>query len=447
MEIENKTKNKFWKGVLVGVLVTAFAGLLIVGAAAGILLVGRTVIDNQMEQIVESSGTAGERKDLDYDRIQAKLQLLQRIMNQYYLFDEDPEVVESYIYKGMMAGLEDPYTVYYTPEEYEKLTETTEGVYCGIGALVSQSIETGIVTILRVFPDSPAEESGLLKGDIIYTVNGIEASSEDLDLLVQEEIRGEEGTSVKLEVVRGGETLEFTVIRRSVEVATVEHQMLSDGQTGYIMVSQFDVVTAEQFRTAVDDLESQGMRQMVIDLRDNPGGVLDAVLEVAAYLLPEGRLDGTIVSTADKYGKGSRYFCEDGKLTSESNNGSDGGLLLEDGHEVQMPIVVLINGNSASASEVLAGALQDYGWAKLVGTTTFGKGIVQSLIPLDDGSAIKITTSHYYTPKGFDLHGKGLDPDVEVEFELPKDHDPLEEVELEEDNQLQKALEVLKEAG
>ncbi len=447
VENETKTKRNFWKGVLVGALVTMFAGMLIVGMAAAILVIGRSVMQDGLQgQIVESSGAAGENgsHELDYRKVQAKLDAIQGLVDSYYLFDEDMDKVEAGIYKGMLSGLEDPYTIYYTPEEYQALTEETEGVYCGIGALVSQNLETKLVTILRVFPGSPAEEAGLLKGDILYSANGIEAMEADLDVLVQQEIRGEEGTVVKLKVIRDGKEMEFSITRRVVEVSTVEHQML-ENNTGYIMVTQFDVVTAQQFENAVDDLTEQGMERLVIDLRDNPGGVLDAVVEMAAYVLPEDKLDGTLISTADKNGKGCRYYSKDGMIRYESNDGQgpDPRYPKEDGHELDIPIAVLVNGNSASAAEVFAGALQDYDAAELVGTTTFGKGIVQSLIQLDDGSAVKLTTSHYYTPSGFDLHKKGLEPDVEVELEIPEDADLTMGLPLEQDNQIQKALEVL----
>lgn len=433
--------------MLIGALVTMFAGMLIVGMAAAIFVIGRSVMNDSMQgQIVESSGSAGEggTARLDYRRIQKKLDTIQGLVNDYFLFDEDVEKVEAGIYKGMLAGLEDPYTVYYTPEEYESLTEETEGVYCGIGALVSQNVETGLVTVLRVFRGSPAEEAGLLKGDIIFSAGGVEASTIDLDVLVQQNIRGEEGTTVEMTVLRDGEEVDLTITRRVVEVSTVEYQMLED-HIGYILVTQFDVVTAQQFEDAVDELEQQGMEKLVIDLRDNPGGVLDAVVEMAAYVLPEDQWNGTLISTADKNGKGVRYYSEDGKICYESNDGEgpDPRYPKDDNHQMDMPIAVLVNGNSASASEVFAGALQDYEWAKLVGTTTFGKGIVQSLIRLDDGSAVKVTTSHYYTPSGFDLHKKGLEPDVEVELEIPEDADLTMGLPLEQDNQVQKAIEVL----
>lgn len=449
MDRDYKSRTKFWKGVLVGALVTAFAGLIIVGVATGISLIGRTVIDNQQSQMqtVESSGEAVPvRQNLDMEAIGNKLETLQEIVNQYYLFDEDMDRVESGIYKGMMMGLEDPYTVYYTPEEYQSLMEETEGVYCGIGVLVSQNMQSGVITALRVFKSSPAEEAGMKKGDILYKVGDIETSTKDLDVLVKEDIRGEEGTFVDITVFRDGEEVELHIQRRMVESTTVEGKML-DEETGYILVTQFEIVTGDQFKQMVEDLQAQGMKQLVIDLRDNPGGVLDSCVEIAAYILPDDQWNGTIISTSDKYGKGVRYYSKDGKIQYEANDGGgkDPRYPKTDGHELDMPITVLINGQSASAAEVLAGALKDYGKAKLVGTTSFGKGIVQSVLPLGDGSGVKLTTSHYYTPSGFDLHKKGLEPDAEIEQVVDDELKGQYDIPVEKDNQLQKALEVLKE--
>ena len=444
LENEKKNKNRFWKGVLVGALVTAFAGLVIVGIAAGISIIGHTVMDGQsMAGIIESSGNP-EEEALNLQRIGNKLDLLEQVVDDYFLFEEDvdTEQMEAGIYKGMLAGLEDPYTTYYTAEEYRAMTEETEGVYCGIGVQVSQNLETGIITILRVFPGSPAEEAGLKKGDILYKVGALDVYDQELDTLVSQYIRGEEGTFVDLKVLRDGEEISATVERQMVESVTVEAQLLPD-KTGYVMVTQFDLVTADQFISAVDSLEKQGMERLVIDLRDNPGGVVDACVKMAAYLLPEDQYEGTILSTADKNGKGDRYYCQGGKLLFEGS-GSNPEYPMDDGHELDMPIAVLINGMSASASEVFAGALRDYGLATLVGTTSFGKGIVQALLPLDDGSAVKVTIAHYYTPAGHDIHKKGLEPDVEIELELDEDLIGQYDVPLDRDNQVQKAIEVLK---
>lgn len=412
-----ENKNKFWKGALVGALVTAFTGLIVVLFSAGIFLFGRKVIDNQVQTQRIETGISSEKDTLDFKRIEDKMSLIQKIIDDYYLFDEDLEKVESGIYTGMMYGLEDPYSVYYTKENFDKLMEDTEGVYCGIGAMVSQNRSTGITSVVRVFKGSPSFEAGMLPGDILYSVEGTEVTGMDLDLLVGSHIRGEEGTDVQITVLRGeaADKVELTMTRRQVEVTTVEHQML-DGNVGYVFVLQFDTITAQQFKDAIDDLEEQGMEKLVVDLRDNPGGVLDAAVVMLDYVLPEGLL----VSTADRNGKGNEYYSEDG-------------------HQLDIPMAVLVNGNSASASEVFAGAIKDYEWGTIVGTTTFGKGIVQNLIPLGDGTAIKLTTSHYYTPSKFDLHGKGIEPDVVVDLD-----DELKKktaVPLEEDNQLKAAIE------
>ena len=442
-----ENKNKFWKGFLVGALVTSFAGLIIVGVATGIQLIGRTVIDNQVQaQIVERSGgkDAVVSEQLDIRQIDSKVTLIQKIINQYYLFDRSSEKLEDGIYAGLLSGLEDPYSVYYTADEYKKMKENTEGIYCGIGAMVSQDALTGIITVVKVFKGSPSEEAGLLPGDILYKVGDEEVTGTDLDLLVSEHIRGIEGTVVKATVLRGTEYKEIKIIRRQIEIPTVEHKMLEDN-TGYVVVSQFDLVTPTQFAEALEDMDSQGMERLVIDLRGNPGGVLDSVVEMAAYILPEDRMEGMIVYTENKDQKGAKYFCKDGKIQMSSNDGGgrDPRYPKTDGHELAIPMAVLIDGNSASASEVFAGCMKDYEWATLVGTTTFGKGIVQNLIPLDDGTAIKLTTAHYFTPSGFDLHEKGIEPDVEVE--LDEELRTKISIEPEEDNQLQKAIEVLKE--
>lgn len=433
------SKNKFWKGVLVGALVTAFAGLIIIGMAAGIWLVGKVVMGNQASGLEDSRATASEMT-LNVDRISQKIELIQEIINENYLFEEDPEMVESGIFMGMMAGLGDPYSTYYTKEDFQDLMENSiEGEYCGIGALISQNRSTMLMEVLRVFEGAPSEKAGMLPGDIITAVDGEDVSGMELDLVVSNYLKGEEGTEVIVTVYRQSteEYLDLVMTRENIETPTVEHEMLEDG-VGYVLVTQFEGVTADQFCAAVEDLESQGMEKLIIDLRNNPGGLLDQAVEMAAYLLPEG----TIVRTEYKNGEGDEYFSRDGKLQASSTAGTKlSQYPMEDSHELDIPIVILVNGNSASAAEVFAGAMRDFDRAELVGTTTFGKGIVQSVIPFTDGDAIKITTAHYFTPSGYDLHGKGLEPDVEVE--LSEELAAQAAVELEEDNQVQKALEVL----
>ena len=438
-----ESKNKFWKGVLVGALVMAFAGLLIVGVSAGIFLIGKTVMDDQTQILRDQDPDLSSEGDLELDRIVEKMGYIQDIVEQYYLFDEDMEKVEDGIYTGLMYGLEDPYSVYYNEKDYQSLMEDTTGEYCGIGAMVSQNRSTGIATVIKVFETAPAYEAGMLPGDIIYKVNDENVAGLELDLLVSNYIRGEEGSKVKVTVLRGeaNDEVELNIERRQIEVPTVEHEMLAD-HVGYIYVMQFDSVTSQQFKNAVEDLESQGMEKLVIDLRDNPGGVLDPVVEMMAYVLPEDKLGGMLVSTADKDGKGDRFFSSGGEIRYESDYSQrNGGFPKEDGHELDIPLAVLVNGNSASASEVFTGAIQDYKAGVVVGTQTFGKGIVQSLLPLGDGTAIKLTTAHYYTPGGTDLHGVGLTPDIEVE--LDEELRTQAVVEKSEDNQLQAAIEAL----
>lgn len=430
-----ESKNKFWKGALVGALLTTLAGLIIVGMSLGIFLIGRTAIDGK-GQTAESVQTENQDGNLDLNRIVAKIQTIQSVIDKYYLFDEDNSKVEDWIYKGMLYGLDDPYTVYYTADEYEKLMEDTSGEYCGIGVMVSQNASTGVITVSKVFEGTPGAEAGILPGDILYKVGSKEVTGVDLELVVKDFIKGEEGTPVTITVLRkdAGDYIDMTMERRQITVPTVEYEMLADN-IGYISVSQFDTVTSEQFKGAIDDLEKKGMKKLVVDLRNNPGGVVDAVVSMLDYILPDDLViegDPNLVRTrknktllvymADKNGKGDQYYASDG-------------------HEVDLPMAVLVNGQSASASEVFSGALKAYDRAKLVGTKTFGKGIVQTLFPLDKGTAIKMTVAHYYTPSGFDLHGKGLQPDVPVE--LKEELKSKIKIEHEEDNQLTEAIKAL----
>lgn len=420
-----ENKNKFWRGVMVGVLVTAFACLVTVGASAGIYMFGRSVIDSQAElQSQQGTGPASELQELNLENVNDKLSQLQSMVDQYYLFEDEIEVgkEESGIYQGFLYGLNDPYAVYYTPEELASFMDETTGTYCGIGAMVSQNITTGVATIIRVFEGSPAEEAGILPGDMIFKVDGEEVTGMDLTLIVNNYVKGEEGTDVVITVFREDkdEYKDITVTRRPIDVQTVSGRMLEDG-IGYVSVLEFDQITGSQFTEKIEELERQGMEKLIVDLRDNPGGELTTVVDMVDYVVEDG---GRILTVADKYGKEEIYKAEDG-------------------HSLDLPMVVLVNGNSASASEVFTGAMKDYGAATIVGTKTFGKGIVQTLFPLSDGSAVKLTTNHYYTPEGHDIHGKGIEPDV-VE-DLNEEAKAMAVIPEELDNQLQKAIEILNE--
>lgn len=353
---------------------------------------------------------------LDYKKIEEKTSVLQNIIDRYFLFDEDMTKVEDGIYAGMMNGLGDPYTVYYTKEEYKALNEDTEGKYSGIGAVVSQNPNTKIITIVKIFDNSPANDAGLQVGDIIDKIDGEEVAGTDMDILVKTKIRGEEGTSFKMTVLRGDDRkeVELDLIRRSIEVETVAGKML-DNNIGYIAVSQFDAVTSEQFKSNIESLQSQGMTKLIVDLRGNPGGLLDQVVDMLDYILP----DGLVLYTEDKYGKREEYY-------------SDGS------HELKIPMVVLVNENSASASEVFTATFRDFEWGTVVGKTTFGKGIVQNVLPLGDGTAVKITTQHYYPPSGYDLHKVGIKPDLDVDLNEGA------KIGTDSDNQLSAAIDILK---
>ena len=418
------SKNKFWRGVMVGVLVTALVCLITVGASAGIYMFGRRVIDNQTQVQVQTEGTPSQAQEpVNFENVTKKLEQIQDIIDKKYLFEEkiDTSEEEAGIYQGFLSGLYDPYAVYYTPDELTSFLDETNGSYCGIGALVSQNVQTGVSTIVRVFEGSPAEEAGILPGDALYKVDGNEVIGMDLSLLVNNYVKGEEGSQLTITVYRenSGEYKDITLTRRPIDVQTVSGKML-DEEIGYISVAEFDRVTADQFKSKIEELQGEGMKRLIIDLRNNPGGEVTTVVSMADYILKDG---GRILTVANKKGTEETYDAEDG-------------------HSLEIPMVVLVNGNSASASEVFTGAMKDYGVATIVGTKTFGKGIVQTLMPLSDGSAIKLTTDHYYTPNGNDIHGKGIEPDLEVEL----DEEAAQEVVIpeEKDNQLQKAVEVVK---
>lgn len=407
--------KKFLKG---------FAGGILSVAVIAALVIFISKYSNVSLQLTESKDTNNSQTNAQETvggaYTNAKIDAIREIINRYYLEDADENDLVTGIYKGLVSGLGDPYSVYYTEDEYNRLMETTEGIYCGIGVSVSQNIETGIITLVKPFKNAPGFEAGILPGDILYKVNGEEVTGQDLTTVVAK-IKGEEGTTVDLTVVRENETdyIDITVERRQVEIPTIEYEML-DNNIGYILISEFDTVTQQQFFDAFTDLNNQGMQGLVVDLRDNPGGILDVVNSILDNILPEG----LIVYTEDKAGHKEEY-------TSDAE------------HYFDKPLAVLINGNSASASEIFAGAVKDYGIGTLVGTTTYGKGIVQRLIELGDGTAMKLTISKYFTPNGNNIHGIGIEPDIEVEL---SDEVRMQAViEHSEDNQLQTAIEAVQE--
>lgn len=390
-----KKDNRFFKGALVGAL-----------AMFCVITLGGS--------LWKLAGNAGLVPVLTQKgRIEKKLNLLDTVVDRYYLYEEDVEeedLIEG-LYEGYLAALDDPYTDYYTEEETKELLENVTGEFFGVGALLAKDAGTGAVTITQVYEDSPAEKVGLLAGDILIKVDDHVIADESLDEIVTW-IKGEQGTEVTLHILRGEEELTLTAIRDTIQAMTVDYEM-KDGQIGYIYIQEFDDVTEEQFKDALSDLEGQGMKGLVVDIRTNPGGNLDTVIAMLQMLLPKG----DIVSIRDRDGVQEKYTCD-------GTNAFD------------KPLAVLVNQYSASASEIFSGAIQDYGIGKIVGTTTYGKGVVQDILDLGDGTSMKLTTAEYFLPSGRSINQKGITPDVEVEVEYDEENP-------EYDNQLEKALEVV----
>lgn len=399
-----KNKKSFFKGALTG----ALAVLLIMSmVSCGIKLPGTS------KTLKKSSSTSNSEELLD-DSTKTKLELLEQLVDESYSGDIDMDDLQEGLYRGYIDGLGDKYSVYYDEDETKALMQSTSGEFGGIGALFSQDKDTKVITFLKVYEGSGAEEAGFKVDDILYKVDGKDISGEDLSEVVSK-IRGDEGTTVELTVLRGddGEEYTATVTRKIVQTDTVYHEMKED-KIGYIQVTEFDDVTTDQYKEALEDLENQGMKGLVVDLRNNPGGNVDTVTDMLDLMLPEG----TTLSIKDKQGKESVY---------ES----------DDEHQFTKPLVVLVNENSASASEIFSGAIQTFGTGEVVGTTTYGKGVVQQIFDLKDGTSVKLTIAEYLIAGQFGINGKGVTPDVEVQYEKDAQNP-------DRDNQLEKALEEVK---
>ena len=421
-----KENKKFFLGIFVGIVIflglsaafikMAFENRVIRGMVFEVVK-QISALDSNTDEINSTDTTTGAA--IDWDKVSRKSNMLYDTIDDYYLNEIDNDKMQDGIYKGMVDSLGDQYTVYYTADEYKQFTTASSGTYCGIGVAVSQNVTTGAITIVKTFKKGSGAEEGMLPGDVIYKVAGKKIEGLELSKVVSQ-IKGEEGTFVKVTVLRNGKEIEFNLERRQLEIDTVTYRMEEkDGKKiGYIAVSEFDEVTASQFKSALKDLEKEGMQGLVIDLRDNPGGLLDVTCEMLDRMIKKGIL----VYTVDKNGK---------RVDEEAT----------DNLSFDKPVAILVNGNSASASEVFSGAMKDYKVATLVGTNTFGKGIVQSIVPFEDGTAMKVTVSKYYTPNGANIHGTGIKPDVveELNKEALKDG----KLDRKEDNQLDKALDVV----
>lgn len=408
---EQEHRKTFCKGMTFGVLVT-LALCLLVFFVIPFVQVKRAENGQQTQETA-----ASEDAPLVSKAVASKIERLADVIDQLYYEDVDDEELVQGLYKGLFEGIGDTYSAYYTPEEYESLMISATSSLSGIGAVLQQDPDTMQVTVVHVYEGSPAEKAGVRNGDMIVQVEDIVSNTMELTELVTH-IRGEKGTVVHLKLYRKGEAgyIELDIKRDIVDVPTVSGEMLEDG-IGYIMIVEFGEKTAEEFADQVKELEAQGMTSLIVDLRDNPGGMIDSVTKILDQILPEG----VTVWTEDKYGEKKEYT-------------SDAACM-------DIPLAVLINGNSASSSEIFAGAIRDYKYGTLIGTKTFGKGIVQSIRKLSDGSAIKLTTAKYFTPNGENIHGEGIEPDIELEYEY-LDPDATE-YDMKDDNQIQKAIEVL----
>ncbi len=381
------------------------------GVLTGVLVVTLAVGGVKFVQQRQYNGVLSDSSHVQ------KIEYLEKMIDQEYLGEVDNAEMAEGIYAGLVYGLGDVYSRYYTADEYAQETASTDGAYAGIGVSIQKN-KNGGVQIAECYEGGPGAEAGLQTGDVITAINDTDVTDMELSDVVSL-IRENKDNTIVLTVFRENEekSREISVDVTDVELPSVFGEML-DKKTGYIQITQFTGVTLQQYKDMFAELKDKGMERLVIDLRDNPGGLLTSVCDILREILPEG----LIVYTEDKYGNREEETC-DGK------------------HQLDMPLAVLVNENSASASEIFAGAVQDHEVGTIVGTTTYGKGVVQELRQLSDGSAVKLTVSNYYTPNGNSINKVGIKPDVEVKLAaelLNKD-----EITHEEDNQLQKALDVI----
>lgn len=382
-----KRKTGFVKGLVLGIALTAVV----------------TVVAGRV-RIFTQTGTAPTD-----ERTQQKIRLIEDLIDKNYLEDVDEASMTDSMLKGLLQGIGDDYADYYTKDEYKEILSSTQGDYRGIGIIMQQSEETNEVLVVGVYKDTPADKAGIKAGDMLIQVDDILCKETALER-VAAAIKTGEADTVHLILERDSESYEVDVTKEDIQVPVVGSEMLEE-QIGYIQITQFTGLTPQQFAEHYEDLKKQQMKALIIDLRNNPGGLVDSAVDTLCQILPEG----LVVYMQTKDGTKTEYSC-DGETP------------------IDIPMVVLVNEYSASASEIFAGAVHDYGVGTLVGTTTYGKGIVQKTFPFTDGSAVKMTIAYYYTPSGTCIHGEGIEPDVKVE--LPQD--------AQSDLQLEKALEVLK---
>lgn len=404
--MEEKKKFKIYKIIMLLFLV-AFITFLFTSIGMYQYFTGKNVINKS--QIISLS------ENSSIDKTLAKYK---KIIDQYYLGEVDENKLEQGAIKGYIEGLDDPYTEYISKEDMKEYMENTMGNFVGIGIYMVKNTDSNKIQVLAPIKNTPAEKAGILPGDLIVSVDGVQYTAEEMSI-ASAKIKGEEGTSVKLEILRDTETLNFEIKREGIKVNPVEGKVI-EKNIGYIEFSSFDEGTAEDFKSKYEELQKQGIQSLIIDLRNNGGGIVDEALKIADFIIEKNSI---ILYEVDK---------NDNEKVKKST----------DNPIVNVPIVVLTNGNTASASEILAGALKDLEKAKLVGTKTYGKGVIQQIMTLGDGSGLKITTEKYLTPNRTEINKVGIEPDEKVELpDTLKNKFILDE---KEDTQLQKAIEILK---
>ena len=403
--------NKFLKGLITGVLVALASAAILIFFMRDYLFNG-----NQNNRVNTSQTRSDERK---YEVFKGKLDNILWVLEKDFYEDIDPEVLYEGALDGMMAALNDPYSCYYTEAEAQQVFQATDGSYVGIGCYVGQTKDTNEIMVVAVMEDSPAEKAGLKPEDIIMAVDGRDITDAGLDYAMSL-VKGSEGTKVVLTVKRGDEVLDISMTRAKIEQKTVSYRMLEDG-IGYIYVSAFYKNTTAETRAAIEDLEKQGMTKLIVDLRDNPGGLFDTAVEMLDIFLEKGLL----------------------VAYTDSKDGAEVKSYTKKDDKFDKPVVIMINGNSASASELFTQTMREYEKATVIGTTSYGKGVYQTIFPIgEDNSFIKYTGGRYYSPKGVCIHGVGIEPDIVVELDEGLEKEIV--TKREKDNQLDAAVEYLK---
>ena len=405
-EEKYKKRQRIYKTIMLVVL-TAFLSCILT-----------TLYISSNYEIGNSKGIISSIISGEDDELTTSLKNIEKLMEKYFLYDIDEQKVIDGAIDGYISALEDEYTEYIPAEQMEEYTENITGNYVGIGIYMIENKEQNKVQVLSPIVESPAEEAGILAGDFIISVDGVEYTGEQMDE-ASNKIKGPEGTTVKIGILRGQEKLEFEITRKKINTNPIISKKL-DNNIGYLEITSFDDGTAEDFKTKFENLKNDGITSLIIDLRNNGGGIVDEALQIADYIVPQGE---NLLITIDKN--------QNEKIEKAKQDPI-----------IDMPIVVLVNENTASSSEILAGALKDLDEAKIVGTTTYGKGVIQQIISLRTGAGIKVTVEEYYTPNRTKINGVGIEPDEKVE--LPESVENPLLVKDEEDTQLQKAIELLK---